>query len=219
MRSVRRHTRQRSVRWFQTWSTCEARTGLAKQRQDNQGNPPGKQQTRHAEHHVSHRGPHRHRLHASEELHPRQKWRPQDDHGVEWRVGKGIGSTWNVTDSDQRSRKHETGRTPRLDKVEPTRMAIVVASFPYQLQLEEFKEQLHLKIEQDVVNETVPDGEGSNQQAPHFFIPRAHSSSAAGWWTSKASHWGNGQPINLAGNRYRELLNANGMRFERPGIA
>ena len=104
-------------------------------------------------------------------------------------------------------------KTERLaEKVLPTHMAIIVASFPYQIQLEEFKERLHLKTEKEVLSETVPN-EKVGAQPRHSFafesplvqrrVVDVHGKALEEW-----------KLIDLAGKSYVEFSQVNGMRFE-----
>lgn len=52
----------------------------------------------------------------------------------------------------------------------PLRMAMIVASFPYKEQIEEFKTKLRLSSVQDVLNEMVNEGEGKEQSLAFRFL-------------------------------------------------
>ena len=111
----------------------------------------------------------------------------------------------------------ELGTNHPADTVQPVRMAVIVATFPYQRQIQEFKDKLHLKTDYEVVEETVEDTDPDNPQQKvqrntfYFVSPLVerrvvdvHGTplpNAA--WTA----------VDLEGN-YRQLLRWNGMRFE-----
>jgi hypothetical protein len=97
------------------------------------------------------------------------------------------------------------------ETVQPMRMAIVVASFPYRKQIQEFKERLHLKTEQDVLNETLPDAKDPKKMNPSF--------SFVGPLVQRRLVDVHGKPLGKwtdldVGDNYKVLLRWNGMRFE-----
>jgi hypothetical protein len=110
------------------------------------------------------------------------------------------------------------GSTRLARRLQPLRMAIIAASFPYKAQLEEFKNKLRLPSLQDVLNDT-PVGEGK-EKSPAFHFRDVQ--------VQRTEMDANGKPVDASGkplneaawmdlllaDSYRPLLQDNGWSFQ-----